>query len=289
MKLIVDSSCDLPVEFIGKYDLSVTPLIVQIGEKSFKDRVEINSKEILEGYDKTQVLPKTSALNIQDLMTLFEAEIKNVDHLFFMPISSKISSIYNNALLAVKQLEMEDKITILDSTSLSGGTGLLAIGILEDINDNLSVEDIIKRHKERTLKVKMSFVIDTMTFLYKGGRCSGVNYFIGNKFHLHPIIELDEGKMCVHKLTRGKDINKGLGVLVDEFKKYLDENNVDLSYPLLFPNVEADSGVKYLEHELKSIVGEKILFPTAASGIICCHCGRNTCGFAYMRKNIINK
>ena len=289
-RLIVDSSCDLPKEIIGDYEFTTAPLIVQIGEKTFKDRIEINSSDILSEYDKTGILPKTSALNVGDLISFFTLEINRYDHIFFMPISSKVSSVYNNALLAVKEMNAEDKITVLDSKSLSSGSGLLALGILEDIKAELSVDDIVKNHNARAEIIKMSFVIDTMTFLYKGGRCSGMSYFIGNKFHIHPIIQLDAGKMSVHKLTRGKDVTKGLSVLIEEFKKDLENDNVDLSFPILIPNVESESGTKFLKHELSKIVGEKILFVTNASGIICCHCGRNTCGLAYMRKtNSSNK
>lgn len=285
MRLVVDSSCDLPKEITGKYDFLTTPLTVQIGDKVYKDRLDISSKEILEEYYKTKILPKTSALNIADLMSIFKVQLQYYDHIFFMPISSKISSIYNNSILAARELEAEDKITILDSKSLSSGSGLLAVGILEDINNNLSVDEIIDRHNERVKKVNISFVVDTMEFLYKGGRCSGMSYLIGSKFHLHPIIGLEDGKMYVKKLAKGKDITKALNNVRDEFFKDLENNNVDFSYPILFPNVDSNNGVKHLFHELEPKVCETILLPTSASGIICCHCGKNTCGIAYMKKN----
>lgn len=285
IKLIVDSSCDLPKEVSSKYNFSVIPLSIQIGEKTYKDRYEINCKEILEESEKEKVLPKTSAINPKDLTQYFTLELNNVDHLIFLPISSNISSIYNNTLMAVKTMKAEDKITVLDTKSLTAGTGLLALGILQDIENNESLENIIKNHNDRVKKVSVSFVIDTMEYLYKGGRCSGMAYIFANKFHLHPVIKVEDGKMSVHKITRGKDISKGLNVLIDEFKEDLEKNNVDFSYPVFIPNVESENGVKHIKSTLSKKIGETILFRVDASGIICCHCGRNTCGLVYMKKN----
>lgn len=285
MHLIVDSSCDLPDNFYKDLNIGVSDLIINMDGKVYHDRKDITSKDLLRMYDKSKVFPKTSALNIADLMDVFTPELKKYDHLFFMPISSKISSIYNNALLAIQELKAEDRITILDSSSLSSGTGLEAIGIGEDIKKGFSVEEIINNHYERVKRISMSFCIETMDFLYKGGRCSGLTYLLGNHFHLHPIIELKEGKMSVHKIARGKDINKGLSTMTDELLNAFNKGNIDLNYPILIPNVDSEGGAKHIRHELEGFVGTKILFPIEASGIICCHCGRNTCGLAYMLKD----
>ncbi len=284
MRLIVDSSCDMPDIFYKKYNIGVTDLIINLGEKVYRDRSEITAKDLLKAYDKTKVYPKTSALNIADLIDVFSKELKEYEHIFYLPISSQISSINNNAHLAASELKMESRITILDSSELSSGTALEAIGIGEDILAKLSPSQIEANHLQRKKRVSMSFVIDTMDFLYKGGRCSGLTYLLGNHFHLHPIIELKEGKMGVHKIARGKDINRGLSTMTDEFLLQFNKGNIDLNYPIFIPNVDSEGGVKHIKRTLEDQVGNKILFPIDASGIICCHCGRNTCGLAYMLK-----
>lgn len=288
-KLIVDSSCDLPLDFYSKYNIGVTDLVVNFNERQYLDRKEITSSEIIEKYKQTKIFPKTSALNIPEISAMLEKETKDVDHLFYMPISSYISSINNNAHIAVKSLGLEDKVTILDSLSLSSGIALEAIGICEDFKQNLSVEQIIQNHEERTKKINMEFVIQTMEFLHKGGRCSGMTYLLGNKFSIHPIVELSQGKMSVHSLVRGKDISKGISKMVSEFKEQFDKDNIDFSYPIMIPHVTGEYGVKKIEDELKELVGNTILIPVEASGIICCHCGENTVGLAYMLKNPIEK
>lgn len=283
-KLIVDSSCDLPVSFYEEYNIGVTGLIVNFNEREFIDRKEITPKEILKMYDETKIFPKTSALNIPELETTFQNALKEYEHIFYLPISSNISSINNNAHLAVSDIHLEDKVSVLDSCSLSSGTALEAIGIAEDIKKGLSVEQIVKNHEERVKHISMSFVIDTMEFLHKGGRCSGLTYLLGNKFHIHPIIQLNDGKMGVHTLVRGKDITKGVKKIVEEFMEDFEKDNIDFAYPIFIPHVEGDYGVKKIEKELEDIVGKTILLPVDASGIICCHCGRDTVGLGYMTK-----
>lgn len=288
-RLIVDSSCDLETELLEKYDIGVTNLIINIGERVYFDRKDITPKELLDNYDKNHILPKTSALNIPEIEGMIKENLKKYDHIFYMPISSKISSILNNARLAVQDLNVQDKVTLLDSSQLSSGIALEAIGICEDIKRGLTPDQIEKNHYERSKNLSMSFVIQTMEFLYKGGRCSGMTYLFGNTFHLHPIIRLEDGKMGVHTIVRGKDITNGVKKMLEEFQDEFNKENIDLSYPIFIPHVEGDYGVKKIEKELSPIVGKKILKPIEASGIICCHCGRDTVGLAYMLKHPLQK
>jgi DegV family protein with EDD domain len=288
-KLLVDSSCDLPQSFMDLYDVGVTDLIINFGERIFRDRKDITTAEILSMYEKTKVFPKTSSLNIPELMAIFTEALKTYSHIFYMPISSAISSINNNAHMAVSEMNAADKVTILDSKELSSGIGLEVIGVGEDIRKGLSPEQIEQNHNERTRHIKMSFVINTMDFLYKGGRCSGMTFLVGNKLHLHPIVHLDNGKMAVHKLVRGKDIDRGLTEMVNEFMEDFNKGNIDLSYPIFIPNVECHSAAKKIVRDLEGHVGTKILFPVDASGIITCHCGKDTCGLGYMTKEAISQ
>ena len=288
-RLIVDSSCDLPEDFYSKYSIGVADLIVNFNGQLYLDRKEITASEIIEKYDATKVYPKTAALNLSETEEIFKRELKTYDHIFYMPISSKISSNFNNARLAAQDIGAEDKITVLDSASLSSGTGLEAIGISEDILAGYSPADIEKRHNERVKYVDMSFVIQTLDFLHEGGRCGGLTYFLGNRFNIHPIVRLDDGKMGVHAIVRGKDLTKGIKKMEDEFFEAFDADNIDFSYPILIPHVTGDYAVKKLHHDLEEKVGSKILYPVEASGIICCHCGRDTVGLAYMLKHPLAK
>ncbi len=285
-KIIVDSSCDIPSTLISGYDYFVADLMITVGEREFRDRVDITPRELFELCEKENITPHTQALNINDLQNLFTPFIEEgYDHIFFMPISSHISSINSNAHMVVEMNNWQDKVTVLDSGQLSTGLGLLLIGLGEDCNKGLPVEKIVENHYKRVPKVAMSFVIDRLDYLYKGGRCNGMTYVFGNALSLHPVIRLEEGEMNVYKLVRDKGIKKGTDNQIDTFLEDYKNGNVDLAYPILIPNAEAPEGVKRVKDKLRDVVGDQILFEIDASGIICCHCGPNTLGLAYMLKH----
>ena len=286
-KLIVDSSCDITPDYYQKHNVGVTDLIVTLNERTYRDRVDITSEEILKIYKESKQLPKTSALNIVDLQEIFKENLKEYEHIFYLPISSEISSLFNNARLASAQLD--NKVTVLDSEQLSSGIALEVIGLVKDIETNKDIDEIVKNIKKRKKRIRMSFVVDTLEFLHKGGRCSGLMFLLGNKFHLHPIIRLANKKMSVATISRGKGIERGIGDICKEFKNQLEKGNIDLEYPIFVPNVVSPHGVKEVKKNLEELVGDKIIFPVDASGIICCHCGENTCGLAYMLKEPIGK
>ncbi|MFA6830091.1 MAG: DegV family protein [Bacilli bacterium] len=131
-RLIVDSSCDLPQDYYEKHNIGVTDLIINFGERSYRDRKDITSSEIIKIAKETNIIPKTSALNIADLTDVFAENLKKFDHIFYMPISSAISSCLNNARLAAQQFD--GRVTCLDSLSLSSGCALAAMGIIRDMN-----------------------------------------------------------------------------------------------------------------------------------------------------------
>lgn len=286
-KLIVDSSCDIVPEFYEKHNVGVTDLVVNLNERTYRDRVDITSEEIIKIYREQKLLPKTSALNIVDLQEIFKENLKDYEHIFYLPISSEISSLYNNARLAANNFD--NRVSVLDSEQLSSGIALEVIGLVKDMENNESVETIINNFENKKKLIKMSFVVDTLEFLHKGGRCSGLMFLLGNKFHLHPIIKLANKKMSVATISRGKGIERGIEELCKEFKNQLSKGNIDLEYPIFVPNVLSPHGVKEVKKHLEPLVGDKIIFPVDASGIICCHCGENTCGLAYMLKEPVSK
>jgi DegV family protein with EDD domain len=282
--LLVDSSCSIPAEIDEQYDYATTNLIIHLDGKEYIDRKEITTEEVLAIARKTNTIPKTSTQSIGDLMEVMKKELEGHDHLFVLPISSKTSSEYSYMVMAVEQMGLKDKITILDSLSLVTGQGLEAIAIMEDFKKDLSVEEIIHNHEDRACRVIMDFVVDNMTWLYKGGRCSGLAYLFANTFHIHPLIHHKDGKLEVKALTRGKDITKGVKKLVDEFKEDLKNNNIDLNYPVFLAQIESEEQIKRAMKELQPLIGDKMVYATGASAVIVCHTGCETFGISYIFK-----
>lgn len=287
-RLIVDSGCDLPSEMIKDYDIDVTPLIVTIGEKQYKDGVDITSVELIKQIEDDNAISKTSALSVLEIADAFKKNLAEYEHIFYLPISSQISSNYNNARLAIQALEQEDRITLLDPLNITCGQGLLALGICRDFKRGMDPDTIKERHDKRVKRVVLKFVLDKMEYLHRGGRCSGLAYLIGNAFKIHPIIDCDEGSLGIYTLVRGKNIWKGLKKICDEFEDDFANNRVDLNYPIFIPHVLGDDYVKDLIKELQGRVTNGMLIPVEVSCVITSHVGPDTVGLSYMKKKNLN-
>lgn len=285
VKLLVDSSCDLPQDLIAKYNISILPFTIVCGEKEYKDKIEINQETILKLIEDVNAYPKTVAITVSEFISIFTLKLEKYEHIYLMTISSKASSTYNNALLAVSQLKAEDRITVLDSQSLSGGFGVLALACCDDIENGLAPNEILDRHNDRAKRTRMTFIVDSMKYLYRGGRCSGLTYLVGNAFKIHPIANMADGKLSVFALTRGKNIMKGLDKLFSIVKEDIDNDNIDFTTPILLPHVLADDATGKMKKELCDLVGDKMVIPVDAATTIYVHTGTDTLGVSYIKKH----
>lgn len=288
IKIITDSTSDLSTELYEQLGAEVLPLGVTFGDEHFIDGVNIDTKKIYEMVSKTGKLPKTSAVNIVTMSEAFEKHLENGDEVIFVPISSEFSSNYSTAVAVSVSLKeiYGDHIRVVDSRSLSSGIGLQLFPIRGDIDKGLSLEEVYQNAMKRVDCVNAEFVVDTMEYLYKGGRCSGLSYFFGRNFHLHPVIRVEKGKMVVHKLTRGKKL-KGIDFQIEEFKKQLEADNVILDNIFITHSL-CDGDDKYMYDIVSKVVDPSIIKITTAGSIVASHCGFGTIGLLYITKvNVI--
>lgn len=268
----------------AELDCEVLPLGVSFGEEHFVDGVDIDIETLYAKVEKTGKLPKTNAVNIQTMTEAFEKHLRAGLDIIFVPISSEFSSNYATALSVANNLKeiYGDRIRVVDSRSLSSGIGLQLFEIRDDIDDGLSLDEVYQNACDRVERVNAEFVVDTMQYLYKGGRCSGISYFIGKNFHLHPVIRVEHGKMVVHKLTRGKKI-KGIDLQIEEFKKQLKNENVVMKNVFITHSlVEGDD--LYMYDIITKLVDPALVSITRAGSIVASHCGPGTIGLLYITK-----
>ena len=183
VKIIADSTCDLSKELVDKYDITIIPLYVRLGDEEYLDGENITPKELYEWSDKTGETPKTAAASVADIMDKIKENA--ADEYVVFTISSSMSANYSNCKLAAQELEMEDKIRVIDSENLSTGIGLQVIEACELARNGKSAAEIEEYILALRSKVRASFVIDTLTYLYRGGRCSGLAALVGNALKLH--------------------------------------------------------------------------------------------------------
>lgn len=279
IKIIVDSTSDLTKEYLEENNISVIPLGVTFGDKVYHDGIDITVKDLYSYVEQNKTLPKTSAISVGEFITCFQKYIDEGYDIFYTGISSKMSSSYQNACLASENFE-KGRILIFDSLNLSTGIGLQVTRAVKLVKEGKNLAEIDEELLKIRPLVRSQFLIETMDYLYKGGRCSGVAYFLASALYLKPIIRVVDGGMIVYKKPIGKTI-KACNALLEIFKK--DLPNMDTSLVML-TSTFADSSEKYLYNELLKYLPAENIMVTHAGAVISSHCGPGTIGILYIMK-----
>lgn len=170
IKIVADSTCDLSEELIKKYDISVIPLNILLGEEEYLDGVNITPQEIFDWSERNKTTPKTSAVSMELAVNTLKTYVEAGDEVVCFHIASGMSTSGNVMRLAVEELEVQNMVYIVDSANLSTGIGLLVIEAAIMAKEGKSAEEIVRRIEELKPRVRASFVVDTLMYLYRGGR-----------------------------------------------------------------------------------------------------------------------
>ena len=277
IKVTSDSTSDLSSEIISKYNFSILPVKVMFGDNEYEDGKNITPEQLFKMCDEQKSLPKTASINPSEYKEFFEAELKKdggYDALIHFSLSSQLSSLSQNAKIAAESLD--GKVFVIDSQTLSTGIGLQMIYAYELSEKGINPAEIVKKVEERRESVQASFVIDTLKYLYKGGRCSRLAMFGANLLKIKPIIALKDGKMDVESKPRGKFddvVMRYVDYILAKFNK-IDKTRCFLTYSSLDQNL-----VKKIEEHIKPIFKEILI--TRAGATVSSHCGPNTVGILY--------
>ncbi|MCC5438221.1 DegV family protein [Clostridium botulinum] len=202
IKIITDSTADLPKNIIEKYDIEVIPLFVSFADKVYKDGVDIKLEQLFTKIEKENVFPQTSQVNPQRFYEYYKKYIDKGYSIISIHISSKMSGTYQSACLAKDMLD-SDNITVIDSNNVTSGLGLLVIKACKLKDEGLSMEEIVKGVKETIPHIKSVLAFETLDYLVKGGRLSKTAGFIGNVLGIKPILAVENGEMVVKDKVRG--------------------------------------------------------------------------------------
>ena len=281
IKIVADSTCDLSRDLIEKYNIQIAPLHIMLGEQEYLDGINITPDEIYAWADANEDTPKTSAIGFEDAASMVEQIKDTDDEMIVFTISGKMSTTVNVFRMVAEELKVEDQITIIDSENLSTGIGLMVLKAATMVNEGKSRAEICAAMEEIKDKVSASFVVDTLTYLHRGGRCSSVEALAGGVLKLHPKIVVANGSMGADKKYRGKMSKVILDYVKDmeEALKQADESRVFITHSGCEQEV-IDSVYAYLE-ELHYF--DEILV-TRAGGVISSHCGPGTLGVLFVRK-----
>lgn len=281
IKIVADSTCDLSKDLVEKYDIQIAPLHIVLDEKEYFDGVDITPDEIYAWADENEKTPKTSAVGFEEAEKIL-AQIKDTDdEMILFTISGKMSTTVNVFRMVAEELEVEDKVCIIDSGNLSTGIALMVLKAAIMVQEGKSRAEIYEAIAAVKNRVRASFVVDTLTYLHRGGRCSSVEALAGGVLKLHPKIVVAEGSMGADKKYRGKMQKVILDYVKDmvEDLKKADKSRVFITHSGCDQAV-IDSVHAYLE-ELYHF--DEILV-TRAGGVISSHCGPGTLGVLYIEE-----
>ena len=204
VKIVSDSTCDLSPELVNRYDIDILPLHILLGEKEYKDGKNITPDEIFAWSDAHKTTPKTSAPSLVDAIEILKPYVEEKREVICFSISSSMSTSGNVMRLAADELEASDFVTVIDSANLSTGIGLQVVEAAVMAQAGKSAAEITAALEEVRPKVRASFVVDTLMYLYRGGRCNAVAAMAGSVLKLHPKIVVENGAMDAAKKYRGK-------------------------------------------------------------------------------------
>jgi len=281
IRIVADSTCDLSKEIIEEYGISIVPLHIVLGEKEYLDGKEISPDEIYAWAETNEDTPKTSAVGFEEALNLMQPMLETEDEMIIFTISEKMSTTANVFRMAAEELELENRVSVVDSANLSTGIGLMVIKAAKMSKEGNSREEICQDIEEIKAKVRASFVVDTLTYLHRGGRCSSVSALAGGVLKLHPKIVVKEGAMSADKKYRGKMDNVIMDYVKDIEKemKSADKSLVFITHSGCEQGI-IDSVYSYVK-ELNYFERIEI---TRAGGVISSHCGPGTLGVLYISK-----
>lgn len=278
VKIIVDSSCDLSPEIMDAMNLHMVPLYIIFGDDSYKDGAEMKPAELFNEVEARGNLPKTSAVTPIDFEDTFKRYTSEGYDILCFTISTGFSSTYQNAVLASREID-EGFIRIVDSKNLSAGIGILITHAYDLIKEGYTIEEAAQAVEGLRDQVKTSFIVDTLDYLHKGGRCSSTKAVVSAMLNIRPIIKVKDGGMIIGAKIRGKK-KKGIDYMINEVLEHKDE----LLGKRLFitHSLGSEEEEKYIREQLEEHLPEHQIITTHASGLISCHCGKKTIGIIHL-------
>lgn len=273
-----DSTCDLSKELQERFDIKIIPLTITLGDDTFLDGQGFSPKEMYARYRADGTLPKTSAVGVQEFIDFFSKFINAGYEVVHLDISSELSASFNNAVLAANEME---GVYPVDSRMLSSGVALLAIEGAACRDRGMSASDIAARLTGLTDKVNTSFVLDTLEFMWKGGRCTGFTALGANVLKLKPALEMKDGKLGVYKKYRG-NINN---VYKQYIRERLEGKKVRPEFVFVTESGEIEPQVvQELIDLVKELTGANEVIHSDTGCTVTTHCGPKTMGVLFIEE-----
>ena len=276
IRITSDSTCDLN-HLVEERNIGILPLQVNLDAQSYHDGVDITPQDIFDFVERTKILPKTSAPSIGDYEEFFAEQLKEADEVIHFNISAKSSGSHNMAKQAAQSFD--GKVRVIDSKALSTGQGLLVLKACDMRDEGKSSAEIEEAIDELKTRVNTSFVPDSLDYLHKGGRVSGMIKVVAGMFKIHPLIYMDDGQLVPGKKYKGR-----MDVLLKQYVQDLKEMypSYDKTRCFITHSSAEENVVNVAKEKVKELFEFDEVIETVAGSIITSHCGKGTLGVLFV-------
>ena len=278
--IVADSTCDLSPELIKENDIRIVPLTVNFSDEVYYDGKDINTEKLYQLVTEKGVLPHTAAATPGEFLVLFEDLLEQGYDIVYTGIGAKLSKSFENAVMMAKEVN-SDRIEVVDSANLSTGIGLVLMKACKWRDEGKDIHEIAQLMREEVPYVRSQFVVETMDFLHKGGRCSGIAKFFGTMLGIKPLIAVRDGSLGVFAKPRGKmkvGLEKMLEILI-EAGDSVDDSCIFVTHSI------APESCEYLLRRVREIRPNANIIETKAGCVISTHCGPGTIGVLFTIKH----
>lgn len=275
VRIVTDSTADIPAEVREKYGITMVPLKVLFGEETYRDAIDITAENFYSMLTSSAVLPTTSQPSPAEFSEVFEKLLQEdpTSPIISIHISSVLSGTYQSATIAKSMIEQEDaSITIVDSKSASFGHGMQVILAAQMAEAGASVDEIVAALQDRHDDCQIYFLVDTLQYLQKGGRIGKASALIGSLLNIKPILSL-ESDGSIFPVDKARGSKKAIAKIVDLLKEAYGNTEVML---VVGYTDEQDPIAKELEARVTSELNIKEVHYTYIGAVIGTHTGPGT-------------
>lgn len=273
--IMSDSVCDLSADLLKRFQIKVLPLTVNLGNRSYKDGQALTPEAIYEAYRRERLLPQTAAISPQEFMDAFTPWLQEGYEIVHLDISAELSACHQNAIIAAGEL---GGVFPVDTRHLSTGQGLVVLEACRLRDQGLSAAEVAQGARDFVRRVRTSFVLDTLEYMWKGGRCSGFTALGANLLNIKPCLEMQKGLLKVCKKYRGS-MEK---VYLQYVRERMETENIDPNYVFItHSGGVSEETLTALKEVVREAVHPKELLVTTAGCTVTSHCGPGTLGVLF--------
>ena len=224
VKIVTDSSADIPPQLLKELDITVVPLYVRFGNDVFRDKVDISNEDFYKKLVSGEVFPATSQPTPLDFKQVYEELAKDADGIVSVHLSAKLSGTIPSALQARESLQSACPIEIIDSLAITGGRGMVCLAAARAAKAGATMEEVVKIANEAVPQIHFMVLFDTLKYLAKGGRIGKAKSLMGAMLNIKPLIGLKDGEVV--PMGKARSYSKGMEQQYEFIEKAIKKGEV---------------------------------------------------------------